>query len=419
MSGTVFDDTVRGVPYGETIRSGPLPSSRLNPLDGSVPLPVLTADLNILEANSNAFLRFCAENGVLVAPHAKTPMIPEILTSLVAKGAWGLTAASTQQLAILLRSGVRRIILAAPPGGAAGCRHLAALIAGEGAEAEIHVFIDSVAGAESLAKALEAADAPPVRVLVEAGLGRSGARTLKEVSAVRDAILRAPEKLVLSGVASYEAAAVKSPETEEADLKAAFALLAGAVDLVAPSLPDPSSMIITAGGTFYFNEVVGFGRDVAARYPGSQLVLRSGSLFFSDDGAYSRSFDRMASRGLEIGRAIRPVLSIWVEILSRPEKGLAIAGFGHREAANDMGLPIVRRAFRDGVPVDLGAALPDVLKLNDHHAFLTGEGVDALRVGDIIEVGICHPCTTLQRWRLVYGIGDDHRIEHAFATCFS
>jgi D-serine dehydratase len=77
-------------------------------------------------------------------------------------------------------------------------------------------------------------------------------------------------------------------------------------------------------------------------------------LFFSDDGPYKRFFAAMAERGLAIGDVIEPVLSLWTEILSRPEDGLAIAGFGKRDAPDDLGQPVVKRVFRDGQEISAG-----------------------------------------------------------------
>lgn len=105
-------------------------------------------------------------------------------------------------------------------------------------------------------------------------------------------------------------------------------------------------------------------------------------------------------------------------MISRPEDGLAIAGFGQRDAPNDLGLPVLRRVFRNGRPlVDLGP-LPDVSRLNDHHAFLTGPGVASLHVGDVLEVGTSNPCTTLQRWRLIYAVDGDLRLVCALQSHF-
>jgi D-serine dehydratase len=49
---------------------------------------------------------------VLLAPHGKTTMAPQIFAQQLAAGAWGITVATVQQLAICVRYGVRRVIMA-------------------------------------------------------------------------------------------------------------------------------------------------------------------------------------------------------------------------------------------------------------------------------------------------------------------
>ena len=62
------------------------------------------------------------------------------------------------------------------------------------------------------------ASLPPLRILVEVGAGRAGARSLGEALKVVSAVGAAAGRLTLAGVATYEGSAVQStPEaTEEA-----------------------------------------------------------------------------------------------------------------------------------------------------------------------------------------------------------
>jgi D-serine dehydratase len=81
-------------------------------------------------------------------------------------------------------------------------------------------------------------------------------------------------------------------------------------------------------------------------------------------------------------------------------------------------LPIIVRIYRNGHALPLPANLPSVTRLNDQHAFLSvPEGSD-LAVGDVLEFGISHPCTCLDRYRVIFGVDGDGRVRHAFATFF-
>ena len=77
---------------------------RWAPARGDLALPALTFDETAFAANRDLFLRWCRSAGVAVAPHAKTPMSPELARSLREAGAWGTTVANIQQAAVLLES---------------------------------------------------------------------------------------------------------------------------------------------------------------------------------------------------------------------------------------------------------------------------------------------------------------------------
>ncbi|RWC22669.1 MAG: amino acid deaminase, partial [Mesorhizobium sp.] len=66
-------------------------SERWHPADGRMSLPVLTLDEEAFIANRDLFLRYAREQGAMIAPHAKTPMAPDLARSLVEAGAWGTT----------------------------------------------------------------------------------------------------------------------------------------------------------------------------------------------------------------------------------------------------------------------------------------------------------------------------------------
>jgi D-serine deaminase-like pyridoxal phosphate-dependent protein len=150
-------------------------------------------------------------------------------------------------------------------------------------------------------------------------------------------------------------------------------------------------------------------------------VLRSGCYLTHDSGYYAaRSpLDGAALAGAE---RLRPALELWGAVLSRPEPGLAVVGFGKRDAPYDLSLPTperVRRSGPDGrpvlTPVDPGELT--VTALNDQHA-LVAVGDVPLAVGDWIGCGISHPCTAFDKWRLVPVVEDDGTVLEAVETCF-
>jgi len=416
--------TTRGIPLVDGLATEDVGSQRWSPSRGDLALPALTLDEAAFAANRDLFLNWCRSAGVAVAPHAKTPMSPELARSLRAAGAWGTTVANIQQAAVLLASGERRLLLANEIGGLAAGRRLGALLSAY-PDVDFHAFADSPAAVAALAEAARIARRSELSVLVELGAGRAGARDPAAVAATIAAVLSA-DRLVLGGVATYEGAAATSDA--EATMRAIEALLERTVEtfaLVRATAPQ-RPLLISAGGSAYFDIVARALAPVAQADGNAIVLLRSGALFFADHGIYARAFADIDRRGgllvdglhHSAAKSFRPALTLWAEVLSRPEAGLAIAGFGMRDVSFDQGLPLPVRIFRDGVEQHGLAAGLAVTRLNDQHAFLSVAPEAAPAVGDIIAFGISHPCTCLDRWRVVLGLDADGVVTRAFPTQF-
>ncbi|MBB4373412.1 D-serine dehydratase [Bradyrhizobium sp. cir1] len=416
--------TIRGIPLVDGVATEDIGSLSWSPSRGDLALPALTLDEAAFAANRDLFLRWCASAGVAVAPHAKTPMSPELARSLRAAGAWGTTVANIQQAAVLLASGERRLLLANEIGGLAAGRRLGALLSAY-PDVEFHAFADSPAAAAALAEAARIAGRSELSVLVELGAGRAGARDRAAVEATIAAVLAA-DRLLLGGVATYEGAAATSDAAET--MRAIAALLERTIDafaLVRAAAPK-RPLIMSAGGSAYFDLVAQALAPVAQADGNASVILRSGALFFADHGIYARAFAEIDRRGglLVDGlrhsaiEGFRPALTLWAEVLSRPEDGLAIAGFGMRDASFDQGLPVPLRVFRDCAEQQGLAATLTVTRLNDQHAFLSVAPDAALAVGDIIAFGISHPCTCLDSWRVILVLDADGVVTRALPTQF-
>lgn len=421
----VLDDRIRGIPPGtDALPIEEVGARGWHPAEGAMTLPVLTLDEVAFANNRDLMLRYARQHGVAIAPHAKTPMAPALAASLVEAGAWGTTVADIRQAAVMLRAGLKRLILANEVGGRAGAHRLAALLRAW-PEAEIYVFADSSGSVDALAKAWSAGEVPLLRVLVEVGLGRAGARSTETAAALIDAVAMAPG-LVLAGVATYEGAAAQpTPERTRAAIDDVLGRAAELFRAVRARVGPERPLVLTAGGSVFFDRVVEALGPVVAADGRADLVLRSGAIFFSDHGVYERALATIDGRGgfrlddavTSAGEAFHPVLRLWAEVLSCPEPGLAICGMGMRDVSYDFDLPRPLRLFRDGVQAAEAKGMRTT-KLNDQHAFLAVEpGVD-VRVGDVVEFGISHPCTCLHLYRVIFGVDADGRVRHAYPTFF-
>jgi D-serine dehydratase len=424
----LLDDRLRGMPPGTSdLAISEISGCGWHPADGAMSLPVLTLDLAAYAHNRDAMLRYAAEQGVAMAPHAKTPMAPDLAADLVRAGAWGTTVADIRQATVMLRAGLHRLILANGIGGRGGAGRLAALLRDHPA-AELYLFVDSTAVIDALG-AVWAAEPTlaPLRLLVEVGAARGGARDLAAARAIIAAIQATEGRLRLAGVGSYEGAATQpTPERTEVVHTALFQLAADVLVEVRASVGPGEPLVLTVGGSLFFDRVLAALKPVAAADGATTLVLRGGAIFFHDHGVYQRGLAALDARHgfvldgevASAGQVFRPALRVWAEVLSRPEPDLAVCGLGMRDVASDQDLPRPLTLFRDGTPAGALSGIASVTKLNDQHAFMElTSGVD-VRVGDVVEFGLSHPCTSIDLYRFILGVDEAGIVRTAFPTFF-
>ncbi len=115
--------------------------------------PYLTLNTDALEQNLAAMAAYCEQHHVALAPHAKTTMSPQVWAAHLRAGAWGLTAATPHQVAVLVSFGVRRIFYANEVADATTASFLAGLLDDDPA-LELCCYVDSPAGVTALDGAL-------------------------------------------------------------------------------------------------------------------------------------------------------------------------------------------------------------------------------------------------------------------------
>jgi D-serine deaminase-like pyridoxal phosphate-dependent protein len=179
----------------------------------------------------------------------------------------------------------------------------------------------------------------------------------------------------------------------------------------------PAEPIVTAGGSAYFDVVA---RELTADDAGGtgarRVVLRSGAYLTYDHGFYGAVSP--AGRCIPGAPTLRPALELWAQVLSRPEPGLALLGAGRRDAGFDKGLPVPVRVLRSDGGRAGSVAGSRVTELNDQHAFLRVDPAVALAPGDLVALGISHPCTTLDKWRVLVVVSDDGNVTDAVHAFF-
>lgn len=383
----------KGLPdavFGRTL--GEVADARLDLFGDGFVGPLMVLDDTALTHNLTTMADWCARHGMALAPHGKTTMAPQLFARQLELGAWGMTAANISQLRVYRAFGVRRIQLANELVDPAGLRWLAAEL-DRNPDFEFLCWADSTAGVDLMTEALRGVSRP-VNVLVELGTpgGRSGVRDLAAGAEVAAAIAASPV-LRLAGVAGYEGVVTHGASAD------ALALLDAYLEqlrALAVRVADEDEMIVTVGGSAYFDRVV---EALSREWPAGLTVrpmLRSGAYVTHDDGYYQDVSPLGHTTRITDAQPFRPAFHAWAQVMSRPEPDLALLTMGKRDAPYDEGLP-VPQAIRtaDGTVAPLTGR---VRKLADQHTFLVSADP---KVGDWVRFGLSHPCTTFDKWRLI------------------
>lgn len=374
-------------------------------------LPLLIAFEPAMAANIEVMRAYCAAAGVELAPHAKTSMARGIVDRQLAAGAWGMTAATVHQVAGLVGFGVRRILLANQLVDAWAIDWVIRHVLATGAT-ELACYVDSLAGVRLLESALEdAPGSPSLDVLIEIGFtgGRTGVRSHSAALELARSV-HASAHLRLVGVAGFEGL---FPGFGDGDVPAGIgdfltSMRDAAEGMEAEGLFSPGRpAIVTAGGSSYFDQVVEHLHPSRFSFEVTTIV-RSGCYVTHDHGVYARS-SPFAGRADDAAPRLTPALELLASVLSRPEPDLVIVGCGRRDAPTDDQLPRVIGMLRDGVPAEFPGPA-ESFAINDQHLFVRVDPAHEIGVGDVLRLGISHPCGAFDRWRLVPVVDDRYRL---------
>lgn len=362
--------------------------------------------------NVETMADWAAAVGVDLAPHGKTSMSPALWRQQLDAGALGITVATGGQLSIALAAQVPWVQMAYPLLDPALIRHLA----GRPRNQRVLSWVDGIDVVEVMAAALAGGEVvEPLDVLVELGAsgGRTGARSVQKCVEVARAVVAAPG-LRLAGVAGYEGALAHDAGPESlAVVRNYLVELAGLHErLTAAGLYGevPGGLVVSAGGSAYFDvvadELAALHDPAGTRGPAVRVVVRAGAYIAHDDGFY-RGITPMDRIGGSSRGRLRPALHGWVRVMSRPEPGLALVDAGKRDLPFDEGLPEVQAIRRGGTGATESLAGAAVSAMNDQHTFIRlAPAAEHVAVGDVLRLGISHPCTAFDKWRLLPVIDD-------------
>ena len=403
--------------------------------DGSVSWPAMVLRERALAANLDALAGFAEGHGMLFAPHGKTTMAPQLFARQLEAGAWGVTVATPFQASVALRAGVQRVLIANEvldrPALAAVARLRDEPDGPAPAGAEVLCLVDSPEGV-AVAEAGRGDGEMPV--LIDFGYpgGRTGVRSEAEAIEL-GRIIAATDGVRLVGISCFEGMLPDAQAVREL-----LARLRGTAEaLLAEGLLEAGRAFVSAGGSAFFDIVAEQLDAEWAQRAGVRVILRSGVYLAHDHGMYERTtpFTRMPGE-------LRAAVELWTQVVSAPEPGRAYVALGKRDTSFDAGMPVplrLRRARRGrdaavgagngaaaaaasaeaawSEPVGIRGAV-ELTRMDDQHGYLeTPEGFD-VRPGDLVCLGVSHPCTTFDRWRSILVVDDDDRIVDVVRTYF-
>jgi D-serine dehydratase len=350
-------------------------------------------------------------------------MAPLLFARQIEHGAWGITVATRHQLGIARRAGVRKIILANEPVAASDMQWIAAEL-DRTPDLELYTYVDSVRLVESWSALRRRRPGRPISLLLEVGFmdGRTGARELTEAIAVAEAVHAAPD-LRLAGIAGFEGIIRGDAQMSAVDRVRLFLdfMVEAARECERRGLFEAEPVILSAGGSAYYDLVAEIFGRAGLRAP-SAVILRSGCYLTHDHQMYQKFVDDLISRSPASAKfpiRPRPALEVWTMVQSRPQPDLMICAMGKRDVGSDVDLPKPIAWCRPNRDRE-AAALSDcaVVALNDQHAIVRISQNCQLEVGDLVGFGVSHPCTTFDRWPLLYVIGKDGSVLGGISTFF-
>ena len=403
----------------------------LSMLDGDLPFPVAVLKESALAHNIEWMRGFVQRAGVELCPHGKTTMAPQLFDRQLRAGCWGITAATASHVRTYRKFGVQRVILANQLIDRANIDLVFDELDADPAF-DFYCLVDSMQGLHWLQQRLqqrlqERPLARPLQVLLEAGsnAGRTGVRSFEEGKALGRALRDAAPKIALRGIEAFEGVFGGS---DHAGIElSVLAMLDTVARLASTGLDEqwfaPGEVILTAGGSAFFDLVIQV-LDAARGRGNMRVVLRSGCYLTHDVLGYERMHERMRQRSPRIygaGAGLRGALEVWSVVQSVPEPQRAICALGKRDISYDLELPRLLHWFRPGQHTGPQPLTRDlrVVALNDQHAYVDSiEGDIGLQVGDLVGFGPSHPCTTFDKWPLLYAVDDRYGVVGGIRTFF-
>jgi D-serine deaminase-like pyridoxal phosphate-dependent protein len=402
-STTVIEFKYKGFPidsYGKTLEQ--FLATKPNLFTSNFQFPIMVLKESALNNNIAQMMSFCNSVKAELAPHVKTTMSPQLAKMQIAAGASALTVANFWQASIFLKFGFKNLIIAnevLDPMAIAAIAKINKL-----KQAEIIFYVDSIAGLETIQKHTPIEDEQNLFIEIGTENGRGGVRDLAQVEQIAQQI-RADSRLKLRGVTGFEGAVPDGARGRRGEKKLVkfCQKIVAAANLAYPNKSE-EVFTISAGGSAYFDIVA---RELNKFDKQRRLLLRSGGYITHDHRYYEEIYPFAAT-----DRSFQPAIEVWAQVISKPEQDFGVLNLGKRDIGNDLHNPIPIKSY-DGQVKSFSAVIE---KLNDQHGYLRTRA--DFQLAQLIGLGISHPCTTFDKWRLVPLVNDNYDVVDCLQTFF-
>jgi D-serine deaminase-like pyridoxal phosphate-dependent protein len=334
----------------------------------SLDTPALLVDLAAADRNIERMMKHFRDGAVAVRPHLKTVKSPAFARRLLDAGARGVCVAKLSEAEVMAAAGIEDILITTELAGAPKLDRLVRLLADH---PQIKLVVDSVAGADALARALNAA-ALSASVLLDLDVGQRRCGVLPgEPALALGAHVRGLPALRLIGVQGYEGhlQLCADADARERQCRDAMALLRGTAEALRAQGHELS--IVTTGGT---------GTALICKSCPGITEVQPGSFVFMDS-----SYRRV------LGGEHEAALTVLSTVISRPRPGEAVIDAGLKSLSTDSGF--AEPKDRPGLSYRPAGDEHGILSWDAAARGLTSER--ELRVGDRVELIPSHIDTTV------------------------
>lgn len=343
--------------------------------------PALLVSLDALESNVSQMAGFFRGKPARLRPHFKNHKVPMLAWKQLEAGAIGITCATLREAEILVRHGVRSILIANEIAGEGKINWFADL----SRHADLMVAVDDERAVSDIA-CIGRKRGARLSVLVDINVGLNRCGVPPGEPARRLARSAVEQGLRFRGLMGYEGHLQVLPPGPERDEK---------VGVVAKSLVDSRTLIESDGIPVEIVSTGGTGTyPVGGVYPGV-TEIQAGSYLLMD------------TLYLKRGSTFTRSLTVLATVVSRPEPNRAVIDCGLKELSAERGLSLVRGM--EGV---------ELKALHAEHGLLEIQNSEAkLEIGQRIELRVHYSDATVNLHQRMYGVRNGEveevfRIEH-------